>query len=153
MLVLTRKVGKSIRIGPAEEADLSVPLGELFEEGPIEIRVIRSFGHQVQVGVWAPPALLILRSELEAGRPTHGDPMPPQARRLLARKVRTLRRLKRWSQDDLARIARVPRERIAELEHPTGHKISLADLDRLATALDISLGELLWHPYDSPEDS
>ena len=41
MLVLTRKVGQSILIGPARDADLSVTLGELFAEGPIEVRPTR----------------------------------------------------------------------------------------------------------------
>lgn len=65
MLVLTRKPGQLIRIHLADELPWKTPVGELFAEGPIEIRVIQIGGGQVKLGITAHSDLLILRDELD----------------------------------------------------------------------------------------
>jgi sRNA-binding carbon storage regulator CsrA len=64
MLVLTRKPGQLIRIGPGPALDPATPVGELFIPGPIEVMVQRVSGMQVRLGIFAPQRLIILRDEL-----------------------------------------------------------------------------------------
>lgn len=64
MLIITRKRGQIIRIEPAASADLSMPLGDVFRQGPIEIVVAQIRGGQIRLGINAPLSLQILREEL-----------------------------------------------------------------------------------------
>lgn len=68
MLVLTRKLGESLRIylGPVDPELRAV---ELFRPGPIEIMVVRFSGNQVKIGVGARPEFVVLRSELDRRGP------------------------------------------------------------------------------------
>ena len=68
MLILTRKPGQMLRIVPHESLDLSMPVYELFQPGPIEVLVSRIEASQVRLGIVAHPGLLILREELVAER-------------------------------------------------------------------------------------
>ncbi|MHB1951587.1 MAG: carbon storage regulator [Acidiferrobacteraceae bacterium] len=65
MLVLTRRVGESLRIYLDERIDHSTPVGELFADGPIEVMVVRCSGSQVKIGVAARSEFIVLRSELD----------------------------------------------------------------------------------------
>lgn len=64
MLVLSRKEGERIRIDLAKGVSPSLPVGELFSQGPIEIIVTRILGRTVRVGIQADQRFTILRGEL-----------------------------------------------------------------------------------------
>ncbi|MHB1529164.1 MAG: carbon storage regulator [Acidiferrobacteraceae bacterium] len=65
MLVLTRRVGESLRIYLDDNIDLTMPVGQLFADGPIEVMVVRCSGSQVKIGVAARSEFIVLRSELD----------------------------------------------------------------------------------------
>ena len=65
MLVLTRKLGESLRIYLSDAVDDKLSARELFATGPIEIMVVRFSGSQVKIGVAARPEFVVLRSELD----------------------------------------------------------------------------------------
>ncbi len=65
MLVLTRKLGESLRVYLSEAVDPQFTARELFAAGPIEIMVVRFSGSQVKIGVAARPEFVVLRSELD----------------------------------------------------------------------------------------
>lgn len=69
MLLLTRKPGQGLTIGPEETLDLSTPIGRLFADGPIRVVVKNVDGEHVRLGVAADVRFLILREELLV-RPT-----------------------------------------------------------------------------------
>jgi len=64
MLILTRKEGQSIKIKPDEKLSPETPVGTLFADGPIEVKVKRIQGNQVRLGITAHPDLVVLRDEL-----------------------------------------------------------------------------------------
>jgi sRNA-binding carbon storage regulator CsrA len=66
MLMLKRKPGQIVCIGPDPGIDPQTPIGELFKNGSIEIKVVGYRGAEVRIGVEAPPAFLVLRKELTA---------------------------------------------------------------------------------------
>lgn len=82
MLVLTRRLGESIKIKPHATLDPNTPVGSLFgrsrrpasrdtctsmyiAEGPIEVMVMKINGAQVKLGIEADARFIILRDELE----------------------------------------------------------------------------------------
>lgn len=60
MLVLSRKVGEFLRIGP-----------------DIVVCINRVSGNRVTVGIEAPDHIRVVRGELPPERESHGPPMPP----------------------------------------------------------------------------
>ena len=64
MLLLTRKSGQGLTIGPEQTLDLSTPIGRLFADGPIRVVVKNVDGEHVRLGVVADARFLILREEL-----------------------------------------------------------------------------------------
>ena len=64
MLTLTRREGESIHIFPADTVDLSMTLGELFADGPVELVVSKVKGKQISLSFSAPRELAILRNEV-----------------------------------------------------------------------------------------
>lgn len=64
MLVLTRKLGESIRITLSDDISPEMTVAELFSSGQIEIHYIEYNDTQIKVGISAPLELKILRSEL-----------------------------------------------------------------------------------------
>lgn len=73
MLIITRKPGQIITIGPVS-APLSAPVTDgidlsrpvpYFTDGPIEIRVTRVRHGEVRLGIHAHPGLLVLRGEVQ----------------------------------------------------------------------------------------
>ena len=64
MLVLTRRVGESVFIFPAEELPPDTPISALFEEGPIRLTLTRVNGNQARIGIVAPNTLTIAREEV-----------------------------------------------------------------------------------------
>jgi len=54
MLVLTRRPGESILIDISEDLDPSTPVSALFENGPIEVRVMSQKASTVRIGIDAP---------------------------------------------------------------------------------------------------
>jgi len=63
MLFLTRSPSQSIFLALASDADPATPIGELFKDGPIRLRVMAVRGSQVRVGVQVPPLLEVHREE------------------------------------------------------------------------------------------
>jgi len=63
MLIITRRTGQVIRIELAPEADPATPIGEILAEGAIEVIVAQVRGSYVKLGVSAPLALAIRRTE------------------------------------------------------------------------------------------
>jgi transcriptional regulator with XRE-family HTH domain len=60
----------------------------------------------------------------------------------LARNLRRLRQDKKWSQEELAHQADIHRTYISDLER-CARNPSIAVVERIASALDVKLGELL----------
>ena len=144
MLILTRRPGESLRIEPdglvPAEAD---PFG-WFAEGPIRIAVSAVHRDQVRIGIQAPPALKILRDELPP-RPRDPAPAALPGRQALARKLKVLRILRRWSLESLARLAGLPVATIREIESGVGF-VELGELEALARAFGLTLPALLVPP-------
>lgn len=63
MLIISRKDAESIVIRPADNVDPTMTLGDLFQNGPIEITVFASAGNRVKMGVRAPSELSIWRKD------------------------------------------------------------------------------------------
>lgn len=68
MLVLTRKLDEGILIDLDPSADPSMPAGELFANGPIEIRVVEIATSRVKLAVGADRRLSVRRDELDEKR-------------------------------------------------------------------------------------
>lgn len=64
MLKLTRRAGESLIIRPSKSLDPDMTVGELFSNGPLTVTIMRLHGHQIRIGVSAPDALNVIRSEL-----------------------------------------------------------------------------------------
>lgn len=64
MLVFSRRAGETFVLYPAPDLDPNLTVAELFAHGPIEISVLDVRPHQARVGIEAPPALLVYRTEL-----------------------------------------------------------------------------------------
>ena len=69
MLVLSRKLGESIKISLNKGVDPDIPARVLFEAGPIEILVAHLGRSEVKIAIQAHPDLLILRNELNDSDP------------------------------------------------------------------------------------
>lgn len=67
MLILTRKPGQLLTIGPDPSLDPATPVLELFADGPIVLLVAGVRGSVVKLGIRAHPRLTILREELLPG--------------------------------------------------------------------------------------
>lgn len=64
MLVLSRRTDESIVIEPADGADVSMTLAQLFANGPILITLLGGTGRRVKMGIDAPQQLSIRRRDL-----------------------------------------------------------------------------------------
>ncbi|GAB4188325.1 MAG: hypothetical protein Tsb002_14590 [Wenzhouxiangellaceae bacterium] len=64
MLLLTRRNGEKINLYPATDC-LDITLREAFKNGCVTIQVLGAERGQAKIGVAAPQALSILRSELQ----------------------------------------------------------------------------------------
>jgi Global regulator protein family len=72
MIFVTRGPSQSIYISLAPDIDPLTPIGELFKDGPIRVRVIDAREAQVRLGIQLSPLLEVHR----AGQPenaTHPD--------------------------------------------------------------------------------
>ncbi len=63
MLVLSRRADQSIVIQPAEGADKTMTVEELFANGPIQITLLGGTGRRVKMGIEAPVELAIRRKD------------------------------------------------------------------------------------------
>jgi sRNA-binding carbon storage regulator CsrA len=63
MLIVSRRDAESILIRPGDGIDPSMTLGDLFQNGPIEITIFSSNGNRVKMGVQAPQQLSIWRKD------------------------------------------------------------------------------------------
>jgi transcriptional regulator with XRE-family HTH domain len=57
----------------------------------------------------------------------------------LPSKIRALRAERKWTQGDLARLAKMAQPRISEIETPGERKLNLETLQRIASAFDVGL--------------
>lgn len=64
MLVLTRRVGETILIFPADTMPPEMKVRDLFKQGPVRITLTRIAGSQARVGIVAPEMLAIAREEI-----------------------------------------------------------------------------------------
>ncbi len=71
--------------------------------------------------------------------------MEKRARKLLARKLRLLRLMKDWSQEDLAQASGLDRSYVSSIERAE-RNVSLDNIEKLADAFGITLDELLGVP-------
>jgi sRNA-binding carbon storage regulator CsrA len=63
MLVLSRRTDESIEIQPAEDADRSMTVAQLFADGPILITLLGISRHRFKLGIEAPEQLAIRRTD------------------------------------------------------------------------------------------
>lgn len=61
MLIVTRKTNESITIEPLADVDPSMTLGEAFQNGPIEIKLVRINRSRVRLAIDAPPEFHVWR--------------------------------------------------------------------------------------------
>ena len=61
MLIVSRRDAESILIRPGDDIDPKMTLEDLFQSGPIEIKIYSSGGSRVKMGVQAPEQLSIWR--------------------------------------------------------------------------------------------
>lgn len=73
MLILTRRIGETFIIEPAPGIDPDMTVRQLFEAGPLVVALLGTKGNQSRIGIDAPDALKVLRSEL-VGRSNRLDP-------------------------------------------------------------------------------
>jgi len=71
-----------------------------------------------------------------------GAPVRSAARQLLARRLRVLRATRGWSQEVLAQLSGLHRTYISSVER-TQRNISIDNLEKLAAAFDLTVGDLL----------
>lgn len=64
MLIIKRKAQEVITIAPTEDLDTSRPISDLFENGPIEIKLLEVGRRQVKVAIDAPRLLQIWRGPI-----------------------------------------------------------------------------------------
>ncbi|MGO9945410.1 MAG: carbon storage regulator [Steroidobacteraceae bacterium] len=64
MLVISRCVDESIVIQPADGADATMTLAQLFANGPILITLLGGTGRRVKMGIEAPEQLSIRRKDV-----------------------------------------------------------------------------------------
>jgi len=67
---------------------------------------------------------------------------PHPSRHLLARRLRVLRAARGWSQEVLAQLSGLHRTYISSVER-TQRNISIDNLEKLAAAFDLTIGDLL----------
>ncbi len=85
MLTITRRVGETIHIFPAEDLDPNMTVGELFGDREIVIRIGPVSGSRVRLSVTAPRQLKIWRGDGSA------DCNPEQSEDAMAPEPRSLR--------------------------------------------------------------
>lgn len=83
MLILSRKPGQIITVGPVTDNANPLLPSPYFADGPIEILVTRVQGGEVRLGINAHPSLVIQRGEAAPweNRPVD-DGAPPPATKL-----------------------------------------------------------------------
>jgi DNA-binding XRE family transcriptional regulator len=81
----------------------------------------------------------------EPDPPPYGKPPVPETTRRLAKNVRLLRVSRGWSQEVLAELADLNRSFVGSIERAE-HNVSLATVEKIARAFDMSVAELL-SPY------
>ena len=139
MLLLTRKSGQGLTIGPEQTLDLSTPIGRLFADGPIRVVVKNVDGEHVRLGVVADARFLILREELFV-RPSTAQ-IDAGVRQVFARRLRVLRLLRKHTPETLAQTAGVSLTKVMSAENGTG-VVYIDDLERLALALGVTIAEM-----------
>jgi sRNA-binding carbon storage regulator CsrA len=149
MLILTRKPGQALTIRPDRNLDPTMPVEQLFADGPIRVMVAGISGPQVRLGVAADARLTILRDELLAHADT--DALPADVRAVFARKLRVLRVMHRHSAESLAACAGVSLATVAGAERGAG-VVNIDDLERLARALGVGIAELFREPGRTAEE-
>jgi len=80
-----------------------------------------------------------------------GTPVRNAARQLLARRLRVLRAPRGWSQEVLAQLSGLHRTYISSVER-TQRNISIDNLEKLAAAFDLTVGDLLATGYSDHFD-
>lgn len=63
MLIVTRKTNESITIEPLGTVDPEMTLGEAFQNGPIEIKLVRINRSRVRLAIDAPPQFQVWRGK------------------------------------------------------------------------------------------
>lgn len=66
MLIVTRKTNESITIEALGSVDPDMTLGEAFQNGPIEIKLVRINRSRVRLAIAAPPEFQVWRGKQEA---------------------------------------------------------------------------------------
>jgi len=143
MLLLTRKSGQSITIQPGSGMDDATPIGTIFSDGPIEIKINWVMRGSVGVGVIAHRQLTILRNEILLYDSFPLDiPENYNWREVLARNVFELREQRKLNRQQLADESHLAITTIYALERGQGF-IDMDDLEELANALAVSVKVLL----------
>lgn len=63
MLIVSRRDAESLLIRPGDETDQNMTIADLFQNGPIEIRIFSASNDRVKMGIQAPTALCIWRQD------------------------------------------------------------------------------------------
>lgn len=148
MLIPTRKPGEALHIEPDPAAGDDPKVW--FADGPIRVRIQDVRRHMVRLGIQAARAFKVLRDELASNLHSLGMDCAPM-RTTLARKVRLLRQMRKWSADQLAQAAGLSPTVVVGVETGRGH-VGFADLEALARAFGLAVAELLLPPGCTPQE-
>lgn len=148
MLILSRKSGESLLIEPDPTAGGDPK--DWFADGPIRVRINDVRHNLVRIGIKAPQTLRILREELIAGS-RRNDPVATSPREALARKVRLLRAVRRWSTHELAQATGLSLTVVACIESAGGN-VGSVELEALARVFGLTVAELFLPPGHTPEE-
>ena len=147
MLQLKRKPGQSFTIKPGKGMDLSLSVGEVFQEMPIHVTLNRLENGSAKIGIVAHRELLIIRDELilnwgskKALPSVRAD--SGAIRLVLANNVRKLRQYKGLEVQQIAASMGMALNDMMAVELGRG-VISLDELARLAAVLGVKVGRLL----------
>lgn len=144
MLLLTRKSGQSITIQPEHGMADTTPIGMLFSDGPIEIKVHWVMNNRVSFGIDAHHQLHILRDELVLNDSSSAViPENYNWRQALAGNMFDLRIQRKLSTQELADKSQLSVTTISALERGQCYFIGLDDLQELARALAVNMRVLL----------
>ena len=116
--------------------------------GPIRVRMQDVRHHGVCIGIQAPQAFKTPRDKLASNLHTLGMDGAP-LRITLARKVRLLRHMRKWSADQLAQAAGLSATVVVCVETGRGH-VEFSELEALARAFGLAMAELLLPPGCTP---
>ncbi len=142
MLTIDRKPGQSLHIWLDDHVDRNSPIGEFFQQGPIEIQIQRILPQGVRLRLELDPRLQVLEAAWIGSENLTDEIITSPLRKQLKRKLRLLRLMHQWDMAALSRASGLSLTTVTAAEEGTGI-IRIDDLDALAKAFSVPVRTLL----------